>query len=301
MTLTQLHYFCVLAQTQHMGEAAERLFITQSSVSLAIKHLEEELGVPLFERKGRNVSLNHFGAQFYRDVQPILNQFDEAVKRLMALKEDEEKTIIIRSPSLIGFVGLLNRLNQLNLSLSVHAPAVPQEQIINEIDKQKVDFVIVAEELESPLIMAEKLVDIPLCAFVRREHPLAEKSSVTMEQLSTCSFSAYAAGSPIRRLFDKCCRDAGLVPSITYESTSLLNIVNSLKIANRVAILSANVSYTVNDPNLVRIPILNASCDYSLWIYWSRRHKEKLSAYAARKEIINYFSEYKRRSLSPPF
>lgn len=294
MTITQLQYFCVVAQTQHMGEAAEQLYIAQSSVSLSMKHLEEELGVPLFEKRGRNIVLTHFGARFYQDIQPLLEQFDKAVRNLTAMKNEEEKAVILRSPSLVGYPGLLDQLHRLNLSLSVLSPAIPEEQIVSEIDKQRTDFVIAAVEIDSPRLLSQKLVDIPLCAFVTSSNPLANKSSITMQELSTCSFSAYAEGSPIRSLFDRCFEDAGLVPSITYESTSLLNIVNSLKISNRVAILSSNVSCTVNDASLVKIPILNIGRCYSLWIYWSSRHKEKMSAYMARTQIIRYFSREDR-------
>ena len=65
MNLTHLKYFIELAETKHYTKAAEHLFITQPSLSHAISQLETELGVPLFEKSGRNTNLTIFGKQFF--------------------------------------------------------------------------------------------------------------------------------------------------------------------------------------------------------------------------------------------
>ena len=66
MNLSQLQYFCKLAELQHYTRAAEQLHITQPTLSNSIAHLEKELGVPLFEREGRNVQLTKYRRKFYR-------------------------------------------------------------------------------------------------------------------------------------------------------------------------------------------------------------------------------------------
>lgn len=64
MEWQQLHYFSTLAKIQHMTRAAEELSISQPALSRSIARLEEELGVPLFDRHGRGIYLNHFGQSF---------------------------------------------------------------------------------------------------------------------------------------------------------------------------------------------------------------------------------------------
>ncbi len=66
MDLLQLKYFQVAAQLEHMTRAAERLSIAQPSLSQSIAKLEEELGVPLFDRQGRRIQLNQFGRVFLK-------------------------------------------------------------------------------------------------------------------------------------------------------------------------------------------------------------------------------------------
>lgn len=82
MNLLHLRYFAELARTQHFTHAAERLCITQPSLSHAIRQLEAELGVPLFERAGRTTTLTCFGEQFLACTQKTLTTLDEGVDEL---------------------------------------------------------------------------------------------------------------------------------------------------------------------------------------------------------------------------
>lgn len=82
MNLLHLRYFVELAHTQHYTRAAEQLCITQPSLSHAIAQMEGELEVPLFEKRGRNVALTHFGQQFLTCAQQTLATLDDGVDAL---------------------------------------------------------------------------------------------------------------------------------------------------------------------------------------------------------------------------
>src|SRR5690348_11700104 len=83
MELTQLRYFQTVARLQHMTQAAREINIAQPSLSQAIAKLEDELGAPLFERRGRNIRLNAFGKAFLVWVERATNALD-AGKREVA-------------------------------------------------------------------------------------------------------------------------------------------------------------------------------------------------------------------------
>lgn len=85
MNLSQLYYFRKLAELEHYGKASEELFITQPSLSNSIGNLEKELGVPLFERVGRNVRLTSYGAEFNEHVCVALSEIDKAMRSYEAL------------------------------------------------------------------------------------------------------------------------------------------------------------------------------------------------------------------------
>jgi len=77
--LNLLTQFKVVAELEHMSKAAEKLNIAQPSLSMNIKRLEKELGVELFYRNGKKITLNETGRQFYKSVTLILTELDDAI------------------------------------------------------------------------------------------------------------------------------------------------------------------------------------------------------------------------------
>ena len=87
MNLYHLRYFVTLAEIEHYTKAAEILSITQPSLSHAITNLEEELGIKLFEKEGRNVVLTKDGKDFLYDVKNSLDILDRSVKKMEMLSK----------------------------------------------------------------------------------------------------------------------------------------------------------------------------------------------------------------------
>ena len=83
MTLQQLRYFRALAETQHYTRTAEKLMVSQPSLSYAMAELEKELGAPLFRKQGRNVLLTEAGRPFAARVNKALDELEEIVCRCM--------------------------------------------------------------------------------------------------------------------------------------------------------------------------------------------------------------------------
>ena len=89
MNLFHLRYFETLARTEHYSKAAEILSITQPSLSYAISTLESELGIQLFEKRGRNIVLTKYGKAFYSNVKEILASLDNAVRDIKLVANGE--------------------------------------------------------------------------------------------------------------------------------------------------------------------------------------------------------------------
>ena len=94
MNIEYLKYFAELAKVQHYGKAAKALNISQPGLSHAIKTLEEEYGVPLFQKEGRNVSLSHYGKELMTDVEDILDIYLRMEERTAGMRV-EKKTVRI--------------------------------------------------------------------------------------------------------------------------------------------------------------------------------------------------------------
>ena len=95
MELQQLRYFAIAAKYQHITRAANELHVAQPAVSGTIKRLENELGVSLFEKNGRNIALTREGELFYGKIKKILNELDHLPEVLRNEKNRRENTVKI--------------------------------------------------------------------------------------------------------------------------------------------------------------------------------------------------------------
>ncbi|MBR4313550.1 MAG: LysR family transcriptional regulator, partial [Lachnospiraceae bacterium] len=95
MNLTELTYFNEVANTSHFTKAAENLNVSQPALSRTIKHLEKELKVPLFIKKGRNVTLSNYGEALYKHSQSILDEIKSISSEINDLKEVTNNTVSI--------------------------------------------------------------------------------------------------------------------------------------------------------------------------------------------------------------
>ena len=88
MTLQQLVYFCTIVEYQSISRAADYLHIAQPSLSIAIKKLEDELGLSLFHRINKHITITEEGRLFYKDIAPLLTQLDAIKKKMTELKQE---------------------------------------------------------------------------------------------------------------------------------------------------------------------------------------------------------------------
>ena len=93
MELTQLRYFCAVAEPQHMTKTAERLHIAQPALTQSIHRLEKELGVALFAAKGRGIELTECGRYFYKSLTPVLRTLEDLPRELRAMANVEDNTV----------------------------------------------------------------------------------------------------------------------------------------------------------------------------------------------------------------
>lgn len=121
MTLTELRYIVAVAQERHFGRAAERCFITQPALSLAIQKLEDELGVQIFERKRNDLVLTPLGEQIIQQAQRVLEEAEQ-IKLIAAQGKDQLKGTL--RLGVIATVGPY-LLPDLVSALRKHAPEIP--------------------------------------------------------------------------------------------------------------------------------------------------------------------------------
>ncbi len=232
MTLNQLRYFQMLAHTQHYHRAAEKLFISQPSLSRAISQLEGELGVKLFEKSGRNVVLTGAGAVFLRQVDQILEQLDRAVSEVKHCSaESEEISIGCILPALIPFLSPMLESYQKSTRTTVHYQTTTgvSEDLLSDLLAGDCDLVFCSRVRSMKKVSFTPVCRLPFYVAVRRDSPFAERAGVRPEELDGCPMlftRACAYSDMIRDMLD----GFGVRPVITgysNEETGLLGMVEA--------------------------------------------------------------------------
>lgn len=186
MTLTELKYIVAVARERHFGRAAEACFVSQPTLSVAIKKLEEELDVKIFERGGSEVSVTPLGEQIVRQAQQVIEQA-QAIREIAKLGKDP-----VSGPLRLGVIYtigpyLLPDLVKNAIATVPQMPLMLQEnftaKLLDMLRTGELDAAIMAEPFPDTGLAIAPLYDEPFLAAVPAGHPFAQRSSVTAEEL----------------------------------------------------------------------------------------------------------------------
>jgi len=188
MNYNYLRYFSVLAEVQHYTTAAAQLEISQPALSSAMRHLENELGVKLFEKVGRNIRLTEQGRYYQKKVEESLDILLAANQTLISSRD--EAPVILR----IGFVsGILSGTVAQQMAkylqeesrcrfLLTEGSAV---DLLDLLRQEKLDMAIVDASSRDRNLHFRHLGERDFCVAMPKDHPLAEQSALTDSQLSS--------------------------------------------------------------------------------------------------------------------
>ena len=186
MTLTELKYIVAVARERHFGRAAEACFVSQPTLSVAVKKLEEELDVKLFERSASEVSVTPLGQAIVSQAQTVLEQAAN-IKELAKRGKDP-----LAGPLTLGVIYTIGPylLPDLVRQMILHTPQMPlmlQEnftvRLLEMLRTGEIDCAILAEPFPDTGLAIAALYDEPFLAAVPTHHPLAAQNRVTTEEL----------------------------------------------------------------------------------------------------------------------
>jgi LysR family hydrogen peroxide-inducible transcriptional activator len=186
MTLTELKYIVAVDRERHFGRAAEACFVSQPTLSVAIKKLEEELDVKLFERGGAEVTITPLGAEIVRQAQQVIEQA-QAIKEIAKRGKDP-----LCGPLRLGVIYtigpyLLPDLVKKAIELTPQMPLMLQEnfttKLLDMLRTGELDCAILAEPFPDTGLAVAPLYDEPFLVAVPKKHPLAKRKSIPAEEL----------------------------------------------------------------------------------------------------------------------
>ena len=201
MTLTELKYIVAVAREKHFGKAAEACFVSQPTLSVAVKKLEEELDVKLFERSANEVTVTPLGDDIVRQAQAVLEQASQ-IKEIAKRGKDP-----LAGPLMLGVIYTIGPylLPDLVRQMITHTPQMPlmlQEnftvKLLEMLRTGEIDCAVLAEPFPDTGLATAPLYDEPFYAAVPVNHPLARLDTISSEALKKETMLLLGAGHCFR-------------------------------------------------------------------------------------------------------
>lgn len=290
MKLLQLHYFKILAENQHLTQTAEELFISPPALSATISRLEEELGVELFDRVGRNLVLNKNGQIFNKYVNDVFNSLNEAKAKLKEANALDRHTVNIAVSALTLWADAIAAYYKKNPDVSINQTTLKLDRLQKSEFINQFDLIITSKkdiqgnEWEDAVLVPD---DKPVLV-VYPNHPFSKLKNISMKEAKNENFIALTKGYSSRKYFDEMCEMAGFRPNIIVECDYSLRtqmvedeygITFSTVLGSKTPILKGLKFVQITEPINTRVQV----------VFWRRGHKLSDAAESFRNFIIEYY------------
>lgn len=236
MNLSQLYYFKKLAELQHYTKAAKELFITQPTLSNSISSLEKELGIPLFEKDGRNVKLTRYGQEFYGYANDAIRSLEKGIALAREHAGSPTGTIDIGTVYTIqgDYLPALIKAyrDQFGQCTSVSVYQGLTLPLIEDLENDRYEIVFTAYVPNKPDLTFIPVVSQKFVAIVHRSHPLAWRDSLSIKDLDqTTPVLTYPSNTPVGAEVRSVLEEAGIEPtaSLYNDEITLASMVESTK------------------------------------------------------------------------
>ncbi|MEU3317192.1 LysR substrate-binding domain-containing protein [Streptomyces sp. NPDC006662] len=217
MDLLALRCFQVVARHEHINRAAAELRVAQPSVSRTVARLEAELGVELFERRGRRIRLNRHGAAFLRRVDRALGELEDGRRELAEAAGTGSGGVTVAAETLMTVAALLPGHRRAHPGVDVRLRQCPADAMAHLLRTREADLCLASAPLPGPGLEAVELLREEVLLAVPAGHRLAGREDVAVAELAGEPFLTPGPGHWQRELADRLFARAGLRPEIVCE------------------------------------------------------------------------------------
>ncbi|WP_459499944.1 LysR family transcriptional regulator [Bacillus sp. C1] len=264
MELRQLEYFMTLCKELHFTKAANKLGITQPTLSHQIRVLEDEIGMPLFDRLGKRIAITDAGYILANECKHIFNAVDNIKEKISELKEIKGGKI-----SIAALPGELTDLvSTLLLDFHKNYPEVTvkiisSDEILELINQNQVNFAVTIDSSDY-VFEDEKIIKIPLYTeelflVLSNNHPLVNEKEIQFSEVNKLPLILFPESHECRKLLNYTCipRKINLYPII--ETSSIDSLFDLVRSEFGATIVSKTLLDINEDNDLSAIPIVNPS------------------------------------------
>ncbi len=272
MDLYQIRYFLTIAETSNFTKAAERLFVSQPSLSAGIKKLEKELGVVLFERGGRKVLLTPAGHFFLEKAENILKEYQSTLHALKGFKDRPTLKLgtlhTIRGCNLARLIGAYRQKHP-HVTIELYNSHL--EELQDWLEQGKIDLAITSLGRNDEPKTSQELFQQKLMLAVSPEHPFAQRSSIHLTDLK---------GEPlierihceIWRAYPHIFEEAGFQPQIVYWADNEEWVISLVQVGLGLSIMPVWQGLT----NINYVSVADLSLDRIVGLKWRSQQESEV-------------------------
>jgi LysR family cyn operon transcriptional activator len=274
--IRHLRYFLAVAQTENFTRAAERLRISQPSISQQIGQLERILGVALFRRVGKRVFLTEAGIAFRGRAEVVLRKLEDAcasVEDIGAVVNGRIDIGVIPALHVTWVPPMLAALAKTHPGLAVGVHEMSSSQAETEIEAGRLDLGFGLIRHDSPHIHYQKLHGEPFSVVVADDSELAQQKTIPLARIDGLRMVMLSHDFDMRQIADTVTNAAGVYPRVIYEVDSIDSMLACVRRTGMPTLLPRLVLRGRPDQGLRAIPIRERTAAMHFGILWPASHE----------------------------
>jgi DNA-binding transcriptional LysR family regulator len=277
VTLHQLRTFKAVADNRSFSAAAQKLGLSQPSVSYQVKELEAAVGLPLLDRRGRGVALTEAGHTLFGYVRQTLNLIDEAAVAMEDLRGIRRGTLRVGASTTVGIYlmpAALGAFKRGHPSLVISLEIGNRGQVQDRVLRNDLDLAVVGPTLNDPELQSVPFLFDELSVVAPRGHPLAERPQLRLKDLRDEPFMMRETGSGTRWALEKAARRAGVKLEVGMELGSNGAIKHAVQGGLGLAVISRYATILERTSgDLVELPVSGFPIRRQWHIVYLRRRR----------------------------
>ncbi|PLT48028.1 Transcriptional regulator, LysR family [Paenibacillus pasadenensis] len=287
MELLQLRYFRTVARMEHMTKAAQELMIAQPALSKTISRLEEDVGVPLFDRHKGRIRLNPFGKAFLDKVEQALDLLEDGKKEVSELAGLEQGSIHLATSTLDRISDALGEFLALHPEAHFRITQTSMEEMELLVEEGGVDLCFTALPIRRPDISSVSIMKEEVYLAVPKGHRFASRKSIRLSEVAEDPFIGYKEGFPFQKMNDLLFREAGMAPAFVCRVDEPASIASLVRTGLGVALVG-NCGGPNAQMSLLQIEF--PVCQRHFQLAWHEKRYLSLAARRFRDFLIDYFA-----------
>jgi DNA-binding transcriptional LysR family regulator len=283
-----LRYFCEVAALGSFTAAANALSIAQPAMSMSIKRLEEELGLSLFHRFDRQISLTDEGEKLYAYAHPIIQSLNDAQQAMEELRGLSNGLVRVGISGMLGsyyFPPILMAFRHRYPGIKLSIIDYGADQLQSMLEQGELDLAFIVTEDIPHSLDAVSILHLPMVAAVSKEHEFAHLPSISIQQFLQQELVVFKTGYFHRRIIEQMAAETGIRPNISIE-TNLIYLIKSF-VRRGFGITSFLDIVLEDEKDLVGIPFTDPFM-LSIHIAWRKQGYLSVANRAFRDFIVEH-------------